>query len=620
MGEQTREEFLDERQADLDREEKNLDADADEYARQNTQSGAVSGAQFDKIKEDYKKRRTEEILNARAQIATERRIGSRPSDLDEAKKYDKNAKKLTDHTKKKLKEQQKNKKKDGQADTPCHLPPCDVQSLTLSELTCKKSLTCSKRCRHEMPPADAPQHLIPLLQSHDLVMELATEYKTDKVMARKASVERNIRGEVTGMSDFTDSEKDKKQPLKLWISAEAIGDCQEAKHIRIGYDPQSSSNGDTPDHWVGQSKTKELAAIATSIDSQGGILGFLRLLQRFWIFSEDYVKKIDIIADSCGRRDRGDPNTSLNALVRVYRKEIYKLELKISSLYGLSKSVGSRVKEDALGRHRKSESKVVGHKVYGKDDLVPLNPDKDDPGKLTLTVNGYPLEIVEMLNNLIRFQAFIKKKIEDIKKIKPQIGWSFGFDLSVFTGSIIGSWGTDFGKCGDRYLSVCRLFDLDFSIKVFEFKGEVSFGVDFGVTDVCKWFDKDSTTLFEVKLMASGSLSLCLSAQGKLIDHSQDNTSSEPQEIKINFTTNAEIKIEGKVNVLGIYYEAVAGIKGEIFDFEGKIQASFEQSLSFNGELFLKNIIAYATFKSNSTKDQHYSEIEVYPRTEITKF
>ena len=193
---------------------------------------------------------------------------------------------------------------DDPPDVPNLVTPCDVSTLALTDKVSKVSLHCDHSLVDEPVPAVAkmPARIAENLSTYDLVMELLSDGATATDEQWK----------------MPSSEK----VVKLTVTATYFGFCPVSRHPRTKFVAFRSEDASKNNVW---SLSKTVTLPARELDL---VESCTRWLEPFWN-SEINVSPYTVVAQSCGVRFGPPPNHQLSALVRIYRKDEFKIKLTI---------------------------------------------------------------------------------------------------------------------------------------------------------------------------------------------------------------------------------------------------------------------------------------------------
>jgi len=392
--------------------------------------------------------------------------------------------------------------------------PCDVDSLTLIDMTDGQSVTVSSK--DNAIDEETPEHIKSDLGSYDLVFERLADYENN---ATKPETE-----------------------VQLRIDRKHHGTCPRAAHPFVtltGPGADKKWTLKTPE------KTKWLALPEANHSPVSKVL-----FHPFWFPVSQGVRELVVSYESCACRLGGEKvKNQFKGLVRIYPKDIYELKFtmppwkswkgkkeasaditgttktsssKSSEVFGETQSedstetekqsysgtnlttttVGGRDGEDytKLSQTKgtkdfadtdtRSESVTEGKGVKGvAGHEVTVTESSEDKGKLKLSravkldlevslkKNDRELGITkiveQVLNRILHVATLVKDAIEALKSLIPKVGWSIDFEMALMEGSITGSWGrrdTAEASGGSRYVAVDRFWDITFQVTLFSFK------------------------------------------------------------------------------------------------------------------------------------------------------
>jgi hypothetical protein len=345
----------------------------------------------------------------------------------------------------------------------------------------------------------------------------------------------------------------------------------------------------------------------------------------------------EVEAASCGVRDSGSVNGTLNAAIVVYPNDTYTLTFSLPSAkqwsggvtgaIGLdSSSTDVSMKSSTLGQTDSSvkvssstdktgdttsaltikqrisgDGTGLGSQVLAQGETVSysqtVNPDKVSaklefdksvtftPG-IKLKKNGHEIDLSKVINDLLNMYQTIVGAVEEIQKLKPELGWSITFDLKIFEGTIAASWGNrldpDPEGRGDRYTAVDRYYNFDFNLTLFAFTFTLMVGVDVTV-DAVFW------KVASIQAKLEGTLKANLALKDSYTNK------ADPNEDATGLVATGTGTISGTagVNIMGYYLLATAEVEGGV-QFTGKLLISCNQSPKVTGKVErLKTVLTY---------------------------
>ena len=195
--------------------------------------------------------------------------------------------------------------------------------------------------------------------------------------------------------------------------------------------------------------------------------------------------------------------------------------------------------------------------------------------QVSLKRNGVELDISKSVNSLIVAARSFKSAFDNFKNAVPKLGWQADLDISIFEGSITGTWGVVPEAHADhaRIWKVKDFYSIRFDVKLIYVKAEIGFGLDFRVDN---WFASDP--LLEVVLKVAGSLTLDVPVA---VTFSSDNRANVEE--KISATTTPKLEAKARASAMG--YAAGASIDIACgFTVSGSLKCGLEAAPAFLGK------------------------------------
>ncbi|MBC7138426.1 MAG: hypothetical protein H5U17_06675 [Defluviimonas sp.] len=211
-----------------------------------------------------------------------------------------------------------------------------------------------------------------------------------------------------------------------------------------------------------------------------------------------------------------------------------------------------------------------------KAGTVELSHEETVTQQVSLKRNGVELDISKSVDSLIVAARSFKSAFDNFKNAVPKLGWQADLDISIFEGSITGTWGVVPEARADhaRIWKVKEFYSVTFDVKLIYVKAEIGFGLDCRVEN---WFASDP--LLEVVLKVTGSLTLDVPAA---VTFSSDKRANVEE--KISAATTPKLEAKARASAMG--YAAGASIDIACgFTVSGSLKCGLEAAPAFTGKV-----------------------------------
>lgn len=500
---------------------------------------------------------------------------------------------------------------------------CDIANLVLVDQTSKKFLRCEL---HDKAPISdkVPPRIARLLKSHDLVMELVSDYEA-----------------MTGTKSFVSDKKF----VVLAINRNLKGNCPNHDHPAVVVSAASSTDDKYSRDWKTQ-QVDLLKIPARPIPATDRLSAWIL---PFWRFLTG-VMDLNVGARSCGVGVQSPVNHEFTALVRIFPNDQYELTFQLppfkkwakekerrhwddkkmdagstsASTFG-KKTSGASYEREKVGDKAATWSSTVGQQSgdrynerkssykdgqltakssqtsYSAGGLASTTVDSDGETshhtslKLELKHNGEPYKLEETLENTVNIVFTIVGaivRIKDMLDLVPKVGLTYKFEVSVLEGSIKGTWGNRIPEGADsqgpRYTAVQPFFDIDVELKLFDLSFELGFGFELRIPPVIEWFDASDTLEIILKAAIEASIDVGIKYTAK-------STSKENHKLAIESKPKLKVFVEFAVNVFGKGLRSIGGVRGG-FECEASFHVSFSHAPDFEAKAGSKPIELYGEY------------------------
>ena len=506
---------------------------------------------------------------------------------------------------------------------PNTIHPCDIGQLKLEDTTSKSSLVCTK---HTTSCPTAPPRIAELLKSHDLVMELVSDYElvtdTEEPVSGKTFVE-------------------------LVVTRVGKGNCPNHEHPSVELATSGSTEAKYSHNW----KTDPPKSVTIPARPLPKLDRAISWIAPFWNFRTGVID-LTVTAEGCGVGFQSPVNQKFDALIRIYPNDLLELSFTVppfkkwekevkhmQSLSGnksfdsrdySSSTFGSKVSSSSFEREKEEAGAVKWSSTKGEmsgksfketetkyeDGRLTKETSrtghsyggigykkKGDDGKkyssnnleLTLTRNGEACITSNILTNIVKVIHSIHSSIQTIKDaldIVPKVGLTYSIEASVLEGSITGTWGNRIPEgpngSGDRFTAVEHFFDIDVELKLFEASFDLGFGFEIKIPPVVDWFDAPETLEIVLKAAISASLDF------NITYHAKSDTKVN-HKVVLASEPKLKVYLEFTVNVMGKGLRSEGGVRGG-FEGEASFLVSFSQPPGFEAKLGSKPIEVYGEY------------------------
>ena len=507
--------------------------------------------------------------------------------------------------------------------------PCDIRDLTIKDIKSGKSINCTKRSQGNPIPEDVSQRYHSLLNSYDTVLELLSDYDSTRQPAEKLAtltisaspLGTCPQGKHVAIVMRPKSAQDSADSYK-WMNQTVSGVEVKAR----------SAAGDFggPGTWIApfwffaddDIKDIEVTAEACGVRASGTPVRKFSSLVRvyrndvytltfkvpsFKEFSREVAASKDVSGSvvnksskttkTYGEETSGTAHTTTRSDNAYHEKSQWSgtdskdILHKQTVGYGIKDGQyeetheASRTQRGQLNRAIQ-DGRTARHKHSTKDGdefIFDIEEQRLKP-TISLKRNSIETDFTKSINDLINFQRRLLKAFNDIQGWIPKVGWKFTANMSIMIGEISGSWGNRYPPNPvkyDRLVYVDPFFDLNFDIKLIEYKLFLMFGIDFSTPEVLRWLGAD----IQVILKAQGDIKGVLAVNETL-------KSGEFTPVQLKTDSTVDIYVHGKIQVNDIVYEGKGGVTGGI-QFEGDLKAGFNTVPHVDGEFYFIETYAY---------------------------
>lgn len=526
--------------------------------------------------------------------------------------------------------------------TPCDIETLEVVATVQGPKPKVRRLSTSERLRGGPIACEVSGEVQRLLKEYDLVIDAVADYTSE-------------------------ADADPLEKVELVATSTYYGKCSVFQHPKMMLTPRSAVEALPEPILVRQAALPKREFYAASSvwdwDNFGGGLGvIIQIIGLMW--PDNSTSLLEVESFGCGvRKDGKDAKIRLNTLVRIFRKDDWKISLSIPPLFSRSRERSKTMDlrngdvttersvttkpmfgRDASGStystttggsavqggnewKRGQDGKVTGSEFQWRADGTPEDaswtPQADgfgrafDPGStqdlrgvsdliLKITHNGQELEVSKVAIKKL-FETFKKLMnfVEEFRKLLdklPQVGGKITFEYAFLEGSVEGAWKPEMvdEAVAGRYLPVRTQFTLEIKLLLVMLKLEGSFGLDVQLAFSNKLVCK---VALELKFELPFSVSI------------PTPTSKFSVDLKPELTGKVEGRAE--VEVFGwSLIDAKAGVEAGI---SAAVTFSVDPKPELNGTVTRKRIVFKAHYKSAWGSPKSYTH-EFWPEKDIFKF
>jgi|GEM_PF-2627407 len=313
-------------------------------------------------------------------------------------------------------------------------------------------------------------------------------------------------------------------------------------------------SGETSVELKAKSKALELPAYS--------LMGPVGVLAYFW-FSSKTTRRYAITVDSCGvQADQSPGFRQLSRSLDVFSKDKYKLSCSIPAAFN-NEYTGTPTRAPspraALGRGRggPTDDRWDNETAYNQGSPI-AKPLEELGASVQLTRNGDDLKATATLGKIVQALVKTRSEIEKFRKFirdfQPQLGWKFGFAISLFEGDLALEWGAK--EAADHTVFKWWKFEAELTLLALEI--ELNFGVDVHI-----WRIWTMTALVFGKISGAVKLATAVEATPDSPDWEAKLAGDISGELGVRGALGADwVAVEGRLEVV-LPFEATPKIDGE---------------------------------------------------------
>lgn len=459
----------------------------------------------------------------------------------------------------------------------------------------KKSIVAvaKRTLRLDAPPKAVPEDVRELLATYDMVIDVVAGFR-DKDNAQKTIDNSKSFEDMTEDERVTASEASE-GAVRLSASSTYHTGCTRRMHPRMRLMGMPTPE-ELPKELVKRAMklpSQRFHAMPMDLDMFNHKKGLDVLFQFFrYLFGSPGAKQLIVTAQSCGSRPpgEGNPNLTLSALVRIYRKDKWAVKVGLPALgvgkyeetkysSGQNKGHSTETSAKATLGHDSEATKTTTYEgpkgtsttttttsvqdgvstkdtrkdgtredgtAYGSHALEITDQDLvKDPGfSVIIERNGKKCDLTALVTLAKEIAEDIKnwrKVVEDtLKALKagPQIGWKLSLTLSFLEGSLKVEWEPETGEpIEGRYWPRTNKWSVDVDLMLLNLAVEVSFGIELRIWKIAEFVAK-------VYFKASGKLSTKFNCTSGKDEHGAKR--------QVELLIKGELGLTAEVSVVGL--------------------------------------------------------------------